>query len=250
MEHRTLRLLRESFAGALVDHLRADTQSGGTELCVTHPVTIPLHESDTLADLLACAERRRAAGTTSNWPPCSSSQRSSIRALIMAPGPPASCATPSGEALRREIGRRTSQLAVGVAVGGGLAPARRQAGAVDADVQGGGGPPCRGEDSAERSAPPRSTCLGEMRKLARSSRKAKARVQLTQAAVVPTMREVADGSEEWHSFKDRDAFGLRAAGWRQDGVQFSLRSGRRACARVRCRQALEGTLAGTRPRHA
>ena len=137
MEHRTLRLLRESFAGALVDHLRADTQSGGTELCVTHPVTIPLHESDTLADLLVCAEGRRAAGTTSNWPPCSSSQRSSIRALIMAPGPPASCATPSGEALRREIGRRTSQLAVGVAVGGGLAPARRQVGAVDADVQGG-----------------------------------------------------------------------------------------------------------------
>ena len=76
-------------------------------------------------------------------------------------------ATRPGKALRRGRGRRSAQLAVGVAAGGGLALGRRHVGA---EVHGGGGRRLRGEDLAERSPARRSTCRGEMRKLARSSR--------------------------------------------------------------------------------
>ena len=108
-----------------------------------------------------------AAGTASDRPSCSSSQRSSTHALIMASGPQAAAATPPGEALRRGRGRQSEQLAVGVAAGGGLVLGGRHASAEGA--RWGWKPPPR-EDLAERSPARRSTCRGEMRKLARSSR--------------------------------------------------------------------------------
>ena len=71
MVQRSLRLLREPIAGAR-DHSGADTQSGGSELRVTHPVTI-------------CRPRHRLEGTTVSVIGVCSAGLNNLKAKVRAP---------------------------------------------------------------------------------------------------------------------------------------------------------------------
>lgn len=185
-------------AGAF-DHPSADTLSDGTEIRVTHPVTIPLPGLNTLAGLLAFSDSLRGRRHRL--------EQASVQFLaalvhpgsVYGIGQAGSCrdAARSGSATwkkpmvctargRFRGWRRTPSCA---------AARRRPRGR----RPGGGWRRLRGGCFAE----PRSTCWGEMRKLARSPGTSWARVQLTQATAVPTMGVVAGESVVRSSPRDR-----------------------------------------------